>query len=76
MLDIVGMIFGIIGAYILSTGKNYSKKELYIFIFFLISNISFIIYSFYIKSWGIYGQNIAYLFISIKGIIKNLKRGK
>jgi len=76
MLDTVGMLFGVAGAFILSSKRNGSKKEFIVFICFIISNIFLIPYSFTINSLSLIILNIIYLLISIKGIYKNFKKIK
>lgn len=72
MLDILAMSFGIIGCFILASEKQFERKELLIFTFFIIANVLFLIYGIAVKSIGIIGGNIAYLFSSVKGLRKNL----
>jgi hypothetical protein len=66
MIDIIAMILGIIGTVLLTRKK---PNLTIIFILYLMSNTLFIIYSMVIYSYGIFGLNLIYLFLSAKGII-------
>lgn len=74
MIDIIAMVFSIAGSVLLASKHKYNKKELIIFLLYLVANILFTIYGFFINSIGIIGLNIVYLIISIKGIYKNVKK--
>lgn len=70
MLDIVAMIFGVVGTVILSLNRELKQKRRIVFSLYLISNIFFIIYGISIKSVGITVLNLMYLCLSIKGVIR------
>ena len=67
------MFFGISGSLLLASKYKNNKKELIIFLLYLVADILFIIYGFFINSIGIIGLNVVYLIIAIKGIYKNIK---
>lgn len=74
MIDVIGMIFGVVGAFVLLIKKiEENKRELMTYIGYTISNVLFLIYGLMLNSIGLIILNVVYLVISLKGIQINIK---
>jgi hypothetical protein len=72
LFQIIGSISGIVGTIILSTKLSSEKIWRFrVFLFYLISNISLIIFFVYLKQWYVLGMNLVYLLSTINGLRNN-----
>lgn len=77
IIDMIGVILGLIGTVILSRKEINSNKELAVFFFYLISDFFLIAYIYFINYsiWFLF-LYIGYISLNLKGIYSNLKKRK
>jgi len=76
MFDLIAMIFGVLGTVLLASKRTVKRKELIVFVLFLVSDAFLIVFSALIQSFPLLILYSIYLVISIKGIHKNISKNK
>jgi len=74
--DLIAMIFGVLGTVLLASKRTVKRKELIVFVLFLVSDAFLIVFSALIQSFPLLILYSIYLVISIKGIHKNISKNK
>jgi len=74
--DLIAMIFGVLGTVLLASKRAIKRKELIVFVLFLVSDTFLIVFSALIQSFPLLILYSIYLIVSIKGIHKNISKNK
>jgi hypothetical protein len=74
--DLIAMIFGVLGTVLLASKRAIKRKELIVFVLFLVSDTFLIVFSALIQSFPLLLLYSIYLIVSIKGIHKNISKNK